>query len=121
MYKSKVPAFGAITLKDDSKSVRDVIATMLRRPDVWQLVEPFFVNGGVRGHKVMDVAGAVDVLRNADKDKTLESFNLNDYTVGEKLKGVLRSRYDLNKAWKIAGINQKRVLYAPTVQAETNE
>lgn len=107
------PAFGEIVMKNQNTSVRVVIENLMRDPKCWHDIEPFFINGGITGHKVMDLKGAVDVLRSHDKDRLLVTFDLNDFQLGNKLKGVLRSRYSLDSHWKVNGLNDKRIAYAP--------
>ena len=108
-----VREFGEISLKKASASPRLVIEALLCDPKCFGDIKPFFMNGGVCGHKVMDIKGAVDALKRRDMDRRLANFHLNDYQIGNALKTVLRSRYDLNKYWKIGGENAKRVLPAP--------
>lgn len=102
--------FNMIALKKRAPNPRLAIETLLMNQRIFEAVKPFFINGGICGHKVMDVKGAVDILRGSDKDGTLEDFKLNDFKLGNSLKNVLRSRYELDKKWKIQGENDKKVL-----------
>lgn len=102
--------FNLIMLKKRAPNPRLAIETLLMNQRTFEAVKPFFMNGGICGHKVMDLKGAVDVLRTSDKDRTLEDFELNDFKLGNSLKNVLRSRYELDKAWKIQGENEKKVI-----------
>jgi hypothetical protein len=107
-------------------SARMVIERLLTDPVTFSKVEPYFNNGGVCGHKVMDLKGAVDAVKAADKSKELGNFvgkdgkALCDFQIGNILKNALRSRYAMNKAWKIVGINPKlAALMAPAAAPET--
>lgn len=115
--------FGDIQLKKKSDSPRYIIEALLSDPKCFAKVKPFMVDGGVCGHKVMDLKGAVDVIKTIDQKSggdgvKLSNFPLNDFQLGNALKTVLRSRYELDGRWKIRGENTKRALPAPVVEAE---
>lgn len=112
-----LPAFGELPSASRS-SARIVVERLLSDPTVFIKVEPFFNNGGVCGHKVMDVKGAVDVIRFADKGKELTPYNLTDFALGNVLKNALRTRYHLNSKWKIDGLSPKVAALIATKSAE---
>jgi hypothetical protein len=90
------------------------IDSMLNDQKIWDaVVTPYFLNGGKCGHKVMDVKGAVDALREADAAGKLNAFKtstgqpINDFKMGNVLKNVIRGRLHLNSKWKADGVNPK--------------
>lgn len=101
-----VPSFKKNTLAVE-------VDLMLNVQTTWDAVIPFFLNGGKCGHKVMDVKGAVDALREADTTGKLNAFKnadgspINDFKMGNTLKNVIRGRLHLNNKWKADGINPK--------------
>jgi len=86
---------------------KDIVARLLSDEKTFKKVYPCFSNGGVCGHKVMDLKVAVDEIRNADSVGELNAYKLNDFALGVIVKNALRSKYTLDKAWRISGINQK--------------
>jgi hypothetical protein len=102
--------FGQIVLKKNDGTLALAIDSLLKKPECFNGIKPFFMNGGICGHKVMDIKGAVDILKKHDEDKTLQPYPLNDFKLGNALKNRLRSRYDLDKKWKIVGENENRVI-----------
>jgi hypothetical protein len=109
-HVAQVRDFGEIRLKKNDKTPRMVIETLLCDPKCFRNIKPFFVDGGVCGHKVMDLKGAVDILRGFDTERRLDGFDLTDFQVGNVLKNALRTRYELDKRWKIASENLLRVI-----------
>jgi len=105
--------YGEIQLKKGSATVRHIIESALCDPELFHEIKPYFIDGGVCGHKVMDIKGAVDRVKKHDKEKKLQGFKLNDFQLGNALKAAMRSRYELDKRWKIQGENSKRVLAGP--------
>lgn len=103
---SNVPAFGDLP-SFRKANVRDIVERILSDKKVFADIEPCFDNGGVCGHKVMDLKVAVDVIRAADINRELVPYNKTDFELGNVIKNALRSRYTLNKAWKIDGLNPK--------------
>lgn len=87
-------------------SVKIIIEGLLMNPKVEAKIRPYFTSE-VCGHKVMDLKGAVDVLHAADSEDKLKPYALNDFQLGNSLKNVLRSRYQLDKRWKIVDVNPK--------------
>ena len=93
----------------------DVVEALVNNPVTYEAVMPFFLNGGKCGHKVMDVKGAVDVLREADTDGLLNKFKfkdkdgsikvVNDFRIGNVLKNVIRRRAKLGPNWKIVDVS----------------
>lgn len=112
-----LPAFGDLP-STNKASVKDIVERLLKKADVFDKVLPCFYNGGVCGHKVMDLKVAVDVIRSADVDHELVPFGKTDYELGTVIKNVLRSRYTLNKQWRIEGLNPKVAALLPKAQAE---
>ena len=88
-------------------SVQDIITRILSDRAVFEKIAPAFINGGLCGHKVMDLKVAVDILRAADKHAEIETYRLSDFQLGNAIKQVMRSKYVLDKNWRITGINPK--------------
>lgn len=112
-----VPMFGELP-SSQKGSVKRIIEGFLSNPKVYAKVQPFFLNGGVCGHKVMDLKGAVDIIRATDTGEAFKPYGLNDFQLGNFLKNVLRSKYALDKRWKIVGLNPKVAAMLAQPQAE---
>ncbi len=95
-------------------SAKDIVEHLVSMPGVFENLAPCFVNGGVCGHKVMDLKVAVDVVRAADNTSTLAPYKLTDYQLGNLIKNVIRSRYVLDKNWRITGYNPKVAAMLPS-------
>lgn len=110
----------------NKSSARFVVERLLCNRDTFAAIIPYFDPeneeggkfGGVCGHKVMDLKAAVDVIHNADVNSELSAYKLNDFKLGNVLKNALRTRFNLNKAWKIDGLNKK--LTSKAASPETN-
>jgi len=113
--------FGEIKSRKGMVSVRPIIEGLLCEAECFHEVKPFFERDGVCGHKVMDLKGAVDVLKRHDRGGKLAGFRVNDFQLGNALKQALRSKYELNKRWKIENENLKRVLPAEQLAAPQGE
>ena len=100
-----------------NKGLLDVVEGLVSKKEVYDEVMPFFLNGGKCGHKVMDVKGAVDVVREADTDGLLNNFffkdkegvvkPIDDFRLGNALKDIIRRRVKLNTSWKAIDVNDK--------------
>jgi len=101
-----LPAFGVLPSAKRG-SAKDIVIRFLGDSDVFEKVTPCFSNGGVCGHKVMDLKVAVDEIRHADKSNELGPYKLNDFELGTIVKNALRSKYMLDKNWRISGLNPK--------------
>lgn len=111
-----VPSYGDIEDPKATKNARHVIRECLCSKTVFDQVAPLFVNGGVCGHKVMDLAACVDLIVAHDKEhggNRLKQFKLNKKQLGDVVKNVLRERYELDRAWKIIGLSKRVQLAAP--------
>jgi hypothetical protein len=98
-----------------SKNVRNVLREYLNNKTVCEKIEPYIVNGGICGHKVMDLAAVVDIVVQFDHvggGNRLDQFNLNKYALGNQIKNTLRERLMLDKQWKVIGLNP-RLDYLP--------
>jgi len=87
------------------KNVRHVIRDLVSDQKVFDGFRDYMFNGGVCGHKMMDLSDALNVVIAADEAgaKRLGAFKLNKKQLGDAFKAVLRERCELNKYWKIVG------------------
>lgn len=98
-------------------SVRHILRDILDDPQVAEKIEPYINDSGVCGHKMMDWAHVVDIVRDFDKadGNRLHAFHLNDWQIGNKLLGIMRNEiYLMNKQRKAIGLN-------PRVEALTQQ
>jgi hypothetical protein len=112
------PSYGSAVLLKPSGSLRSLIEQMLLAEECNKRVWPYFANGSITGHKVMDVGRAVTELRKYDakNGNKLSAFSVNDFQLGNALKNAIRARWVLGRDWKVSGVNGKRamLLAAPT-------
>lgn len=111
---SNVPMLPSVKKSSLFAAVEEIVTVK----KVWDKVMPSFLNGGVCGHKVMDLKAAVDAVRDADTTGKLNPYNVNDFKLGTVLKNVVRSRVHLNSKWKVDGVNEKVAEQYPEAAAE---
>ena len=109
------PTFSQVPDPKKGKHVRDVLRDYVSNDAVWKEINDYVVNGGICGHKVMDLAAMVDIITGFDHvgGKRLAPFNLNKFAIGNQLKMVLRERFELDSHWKIIGLSKRVLLAAP--------
>lgn len=107
---TNLPVFGEIADPKAKKNVKNVIRDLLNQPSTFDKVQPYLVNGGVCGHKVIDAVRIGDILQQADKDHRLLPFGLKDVELMHHTNGVLRERYTLDKHWKVVGLSKRVAL-----------
>jgi hypothetical protein len=117
-----VPYIAAIA----KKGLLETVEGLFSNKTTYEAVMPFFVNGGKCGHKVMDVKGAVDALRDADTTGLLNNFMhngkpVNDFRLGNVLKDVIRRRIKLGKDWKAVSASDKVAEENPEAAKHFNE
>lgn len=115
------------------KGLLETVEALFSNKTTYEAVMPFFVNGGKCGHKVMDVKGAVDALREADTAGLLNSFTfkdkrdhnkikpVDDFHLGNVLKDVIRRRVKLDKNWKALSASDKVTEENPDAAKHFNE
>ena len=87
------------------KNVRHVLRDLVSNQKVFDGFRRYMFNGGVCGHKMMDLSDALNIVIAADEAgaNRLAAFELNKKQLGDAFKAVLRERCELNKQWKIVG------------------
>jgi hypothetical protein len=102
-----------------SSSARYIIEDLLTDAKCFDALKPFYFNGSPTGHKMMDQAGAVAVLKFYDQKngghlaRFVHDNQKKDVDIANWLRLVLRSKYVLGRAWKVEQENDKKVLPAP--------
>ena len=91
------------------KHVKDAIRPLLLSPEVWIRIEPYVTNGGVTGHKMMDMTHVVDIIIEADKSagKVVASFGLSEFQLANAIKMTMRERLELDTNWKVIGVRKR--------------
>ena len=106
-------------------AVRGVIEHLLLDDAVFTEMLPYLVEEGVCGHKLYDLSHAVTILKKGDalNGNRLQTYGHNDYQLGNHLKQVIRTRFNLNKQWKITGLRELAApaTSAPAVEPSANE
>lgn len=102
------PNYGDIIVTKDTQSLQIALDSILRNPECFEKIRPYYA-AEVCGHKMMDMKVIVDIVRKFDGDNLLQRFPMNDNRLSHAINNRMRTRYTLDKRWKIAGLNEKRV------------
>jgi len=104
MEENTVITFASAPDLKAKRHVKDAIRAQLCKPKVYSAIQPYITNGGKCGHKVMDYANVVIILKEADTDEAIAAFGLNDFKLSNAIKQVLRERLTLDKSWRVTGL-----------------
>lgn len=120
MTTAHLPRTTEITRFVQSKNATDIkpfLEIALDDSTVQDKIEQFLVNGGVQGHKLLDLHATAEIICEFDakKGNGIGNKHLKAYEIVNQLKVVLRRRFILDKKCKVIGVNPKfgNLLAAP--------
>jgi hypothetical protein len=112
-----IPAFGLLPDPRAAANPKHILREALSNENIFSEVLPYYVNGGVCGHKIADGVEAVNVIcKHKVYAERLQVFNMTKMRMVHALNNVLRERYAMDKHWKLQDVS-KRVREYQTRQA----